>query len=216
VNRIKSSLQRYWRWTTGGPKWRLLAGAGGPILALLIIIGAVTGGGSTEKDRTGEAPQVASPELGQNPPESEVEEPTDTPRPTQIPKPTVTPEPSQVPSNQAKIGNLLLTINGTKPHSDDLFPAEAGTHYVAVDITAENAGSGTYALNVNNFRLKDSEGFTANPALTSGPEPRIGHHDMVPGQEVRGYLVFKLGNGRNPVELQYQSFTGTPGTIPIR
>ena len=119
------------------------------------------------------------------------------------------------PSNQKRIGDLLLTVNGAGPYEDSIFPADAGTHYVAVDITAQNMGKSTYAMNVNNFKLKDSAGFANNNALTAGPEPKIGHHDMVPGQEVRGFIVFKVGNGRNPTELQYQSFTGTPGTIPV-
>lgn len=124
--------------------------------------------------------------------------------------------PAAAPSNRAKIGNLELTVNGVAPHVDRVFPAEAGTQYVAVDISAKNVGTGTYALNVNLFRLKDSEGFTSTNALTQGPEPKIGHHDMVPGQEVRGYIVFKLGAGRTATELQYQSFTGTPGTIKLQ
>ena len=33
----------YWRWTTGGSKLRLAAGVGGPLLVLLILIGAVSG-----------------------------------------------------------------------------------------------------------------------------------------------------------------------------
>ena len=46
LQEIRRGLIRYWRWTTGGSKWRLAAGVGGPILALLIVIGAASGGGS--------------------------------------------------------------------------------------------------------------------------------------------------------------------------
>jgi hypothetical protein len=129
--------------------------------------------------------------------------------------PQTEPPAAEPPSNQKEIGNLLLTLNGVQPYSDDIFPAEAGTHYVAVDITGKNIGDKSYSLNVFNFHLKDSDSFTGSPATSAGPDPKIGSHDMVPGQEVRGYIVFKLGDGRNPIELQYQSFTGSTGTIAI-
>ncbi|HLZ73346.1 MAG TPA: DUF4352 domain-containing protein [Dehalococcoidia bacterium] len=122
---------------------------------------------------------------------------------------------STLSSNQAQIGDLLLTVNGTQPYADQIFPAEAGTHYIAVDITAQNTGGKTYNLNRLNFHLKDSAGFANTPAITDGPTPQLNFNDMVPGQSVRGFIVFKLGDGRTPTELQYQSFTGTAGTIKI-
>ena len=36
-------MPSYWRWTTGGSKWRLVGGIGGPILAGLFVLGAVFG-----------------------------------------------------------------------------------------------------------------------------------------------------------------------------
>src|SRR5581483_10096106 len=60
------------------------------------------------------------------------------------------PEPSPttgLQANQRKIGNLLLTVNGAAPYTDELFPAEPGTHYVALDVTAVNTGTKTYSLN---------------------------------------------------------------------
>ena len=82
--------------------------------------------------------------------------------------------------------------------------------------TARLTGTQTYSLNLFNFHMKDSDGYANTPATTEGPQPKIGAHDMVPGQEVRGFIVFKLGDGRNPAELQYQSFTGDAGVIRIR
>jgi hypothetical protein len=145
-------------------------------------------------------------------PEEDPSPSADAPQATEAPEDTPVPE---LPANQRKIGDLVLTVNGVAPYVDDLFPAEAGTHYVAVDITGENVGDSSYGLNALNFRLQDSDGFANDQAVTQGPEPKISHHDLVPGQSVRGFIVFKLGDGRTPKELQYQSFTGTPGTIPI-
>ena len=118
-----------------------------------------------------------------------------------------------MPSNQAQIGDLLLTVNGARRYHDKLFPAEPGTYYVAVDITAVNTGNTTRSLNKFSFHLKDSDKYVTGPALTGGPEPLIGAHDMVPGQEVRGFLVFKLCDGRDPVELQYQG--NHTGVVPV-
>lgn len=160
---------------------------------VLIVIGAIAGSasGGDDDEASANAPTV---------------------RATERPADTAAPD---LPSNQKKIGNLLLTVNGVGAYTDDLFPAEPGTHYVAIDVSAQNVGDEQYALNVNNFRLQDSDGFAGTYALSS-IEPSIGHHELVPGQSVRGYIVFKLGDGRDPAELQYQSFTGTPGTITLR
>lgn len=174
-------------------KWIL--GIIGAIVALGII-GALAGSGDDEPEKV----------TGDNTPNAAA-----TAKPTDAPVPPT----AALPTNQAQVGNLLLTVNGAATHIDDLFPAEAGTHYVAVDITALNTGDKTYSLNRFNFRLKDSDKFTAEPAISNGPEPTIGSHDMVPGQEVRGYIVFKIGDTRTPIELQYQSFTGSATTIPI-
>lgn len=128
---------------------------------------------------------------------------------------TAGPTEQPAPSNQKQIGDLLLTLNGASLYTDDIFPAAPGTHYVAVDVTAKNTGDKAYLLNVLNFHLKDSDSHIHDPAMTNGPKPQIGYHDMVPGQVVHGFIVFPLGDGRDPAELQYQSSTGSTGTIPV-
>jgi hypothetical protein len=132
---------------------------------------------------------------------------------TRVQETKATATPALAP-NQAKIGDLFLQVNGWAAYSEpnQFLRAEAGTHYVAVDVSYKNVGDKDYGLNVNNFKLKDTAGFTTGSASTT-LEPRLGHVDMVAGQEGRSYIIFKLGDGRSPVELQYQSFTGTPGII---
>jgi Domain of unknown function (DUF4352) len=120
------------------------------------------------------------------------------------------------PSNLKQIGDLLLAVNGTSLYTDDVFPAASGTHYVAVDVTAKNTGDKDYLLNVLDFHLKDSDGHTHDPAITNGPEPQISSYaNMVPDQVARGFVVFPLGDGSDPAELEYQSSTGGTGTIAV-
>jgi hypothetical protein len=80
----------YWRWTTGGSKWRLVAGIGGPILALLIVLSAVS---SPEEESQVDSP--AGAQLQQIEPTA-TREPAATPEPTATrtpPTPTPIPEP---------------------------------------------------------------------------------------------------------------------------
>jgi len=118
-------------------------------------------------------------------------------------------------SNQ-QIGDLLLTVNGASLYTDSVFPAAAGTHYVAVDVTAKNTGSKDLPLNILDFHLKDSDGQTHDPAITNGPEPQLSSSDSVSaGQVVRGFIVFPLGNGSDPTELEFRSSSGSTGTIAV-
>ncbi|MGA2284728.1 MAG: DUF4352 domain-containing protein [Dehalococcoidia bacterium] len=119
-------------------------------------------------------------------------------------------------SNQQQIGDLLLTVNGASLYTDSVFPAAAGTHYVAVDVTAKNTGNKDLPLNILDFHLKDSDGQTHDPAITNGPEPQLSSYDSVSaGQVVRGFIVFPLGNGSDPTELEYRSSAGSTGTIAV-
>ena len=119
-------------------------------------------------------------------------------------------------SNQKQIGDLLLTINGARNYTDKVLPAASGTYYVAVDVTVKNTGNQDYLVNVLDFHLKDSDGQVHDPAITNGPDPQISSFDSVPsGQTVRGFIVFPLGNGSDPAELEYQPSTGSAGTIAV-
>jgi micrococcal nuclease len=43
IDRVAQLWRDYWRWTTGGSKWRLATGIGGPIFVFLLVFGAVSG-----------------------------------------------------------------------------------------------------------------------------------------------------------------------------
>ncbi|MGD0764717.1 MAG: DUF4352 domain-containing protein [Dehalococcoidia bacterium] len=129
---------------------------------------------------------------------------------------TAAPIEQSAPPSQKQIGDLLVTVNGASLYTDDSFPAAPGTYYVAVDITTKNTGDQDYLLNILDFHLKDSDGNTHDPAMTKGPEPQIGSYDnIVPGQVERGFIVFPLGDGSDPAELDYASSSGNTGTIPV-
>ena len=130
--------------------------------------------------------------------------------------PTVASTQLPAASSQKQVGDLLLTVNGIRLYTDNAFPAAAGTHYVAVDVTAKNTGNQDYSLNILDFHLTDGDGHSHGPAITNGPEPQLSSYDRVPsGEVVRGFIVFPLGDGSDPAELDYQSSTGSTGSIAI-
>ncbi len=120
-----------------------------------------------------------------------------------------------VPS-QAQIGDLLISVNGARSYTDSNLPAAPGTHYVAVDVTAKNTGEANYMLNLLDFRLEDKESLLHAPAITQGPSPLIGSNESIAaGQSLRGFVVFPLPNGNDPLELQYQASSGASGAVGI-
>jgi hypothetical protein len=210
---IKLRLQRYWVWPSTGSRWHRLPGVGGPILALLIVIGAASGCSNNQS-----SDNLPSGQGADNPPTEQpaaTEGPTATVSPTETPRaPTQTPTPA-LSSNQAEIGDLLLTVNEIRSFVPQ-FSNEPGFTWYAVDVTGKNIGDKNYALNAINFQLKDSENYVTTISLAvGGPEPILTHTDIPPAQQVRGWVEFKVGAGRTPVELLYRSFTGTTGSIPV-
>ncbi len=53
-------LAAYWRWATGGSRWRLAAAAVGPLLALLVVLSAVFGNTDQDESATAPSPTAAS------------------------------------------------------------------------------------------------------------------------------------------------------------
>jgi hypothetical protein len=210
---IKLRVQHYWFWTSTGPGWHWLPRIGGPILALLIVTGAASGCSNNQSSDNLPSGQGAEDDPTEQ--AAATERPTATVSPTETPRaPTQTPTPA-LSSNQAEIGDLLLTVNEFRSFVPQ-FSNEPGFTWYAVDVTGKNTGDKNYALNAINFQLKDSENYVTTIGLAvGGPAPMLTHSDIPPGQEVRGWVEFKVGAGRTPVELLYRSFTGTTGSIPI-
>ena len=171
------------------------------VLGLAAVLFVACSSNNQKTESTPQSPTVAQPTSSAAPA-------------TVVPTAASTGQPA--PANPNQIGDLLITVDGASLYTDDGFPAAPGTHYVAVDVTAKNTGDKTYILNVLNFRLKDSDGSLHDPAMTNGPEPLIGSYDSVDsGQVVRGFVVFPLADGRDPVGLRYQSPTGSNGSMPV-
>jgi hypothetical protein len=204
----KLGIQRHRKWTSSGPNRCFVAGIGGASLALLILTGVVSGcsdGTSTDGSERG----ATDVDTTAGPAEQSTERPAETPQ-----APTLTPTPS-LAANQVQIGNLLLTVNNVRTFNPS-FGAEPGVVYYAVDVTGKNTSDRNYALNAINFQLKDSDSFVTTIGFAPGaPEPMLTHTEIAPGQEVRGWLTFKVGAGRAATELLYRSFTGTSGSIAV-
>lgn len=200
LGEVQRGAGRFW-----GLPWKVK----GPIIVVAVLVLLVAIGSAGD---SGDKPAAASADPTEQQ-ATNTPKPTSTPKPTETPKATATPE---LPSNEKQIGDLHLTVNGVTTYTEknQFLRPEAGTYYVAVDVTAKNTGSKQYSVNPFNFKLKDSDKFTTGMASTT-VEPRFAAAELVPGQEVRGFLIFKLGEGRTPVELQYQSFTGSAGVIAV-
>lgn len=123
--------------------------------------------------------------------------------------------PTPAGTNQAQVGDLLLTVNAARRWTDPLVPAVAGSYYVALDVTARNTGSRTAPLDPGNFALEDSGSVLVPIAPTTGPQPRLGHTEVAPRAQIRGFVVFKLADGRTPGQLQYRTLADGLGTIPV-
>jgi Domain of unknown function (DUF4352) len=211
---IKLRVQRYSLWTSTGSRWHWLPRIGGPILALLIVNGAASGCSNNQSSDDLPSDQGAN-DVPATEQAAATERPTATVSPAETPRaPTQAPTPA-LSSNQAEIGDLLLTVNELRSFVPQ-FSNEPGFTWYAVDVTGKNTGDKNYALNAINFQLKDSENYVTTIGLAvGGPEPMLTHSDIPPRQEVRGWVLFKVGAGRTPVELLYRSFTGTTGSIPV-
>jgi micrococcal nuclease len=126
LREMKLGLQRYWRWTSTGPKWHWVAGIGGPILALLIIASAVAG------DPEEEQPSVDTPAIDA----PATERPTATAQP---PTPTLEP-PTPTPTLGAQ-ARVVRVIDGDTIEVDRALDGRATVRYIGID-TPETVAPG--------------------------------------------------------------------------
>jgi hypothetical protein len=86
---MRMGLFRYWRWVSNGGFWTKLAGIGGPILAVLIVIGAVSGSNEQQRRQTTPSSNVLASQATRPPPSA-----TSTPVPTATQEATPTVDPA--------------------------------------------------------------------------------------------------------------------------
>jgi len=147
-------MRSYWGWTTGGSRWRLAGGIGGPILAVLVAVSAIAGGEEEPPDGTsagtGNGGVVASsPASGVE----EMPEPTPTPQ-----EPTATPEPPATVGTSAdedgggqnglaaSIASLAVAPEDRTGYDRDLFGDYDRPALLAVNFAAWPACDGYYSL----------------------------------------------------------------------
>ena len=58
LREMKLGLAAYWRWIRDGGAWRKALGVGGPVVAILVLAAAVSGGGEAGSTDTGPEPVV--------------------------------------------------------------------------------------------------------------------------------------------------------------
>jgi hypothetical protein len=111
-----NAITSYWRWIRSGPKWKLVAGIGGPILALLVIIGIA--GGSNEKPQTSSDQDRVGVIVGTFPPTSQASVP---------------------PGVQARV---IRVIDGDTIEVDRALDGRATVRYIGID-TPETVAPGS-------------------------------------------------------------------------
>lgn len=142
------------------------------------------------------------------------------PKATDTPKPTATPAPptaTPTPNTMAKVGDLQITVNSVAPYtsSNQYMQPDAGMSFWAVDVTLENVGTGSYDVNVLNFKLTDSEKYSNVKAFAPGPDPQINVATLAKGETTRGFITFSVRTTAKPVSLHYASFTGKSGSVGL-
>jgi micrococcal nuclease len=125
LEEMKLGLQRYWRWTSTGPKWHLVAGIGGPILALFIFIGVV-GGDPEEQSSSRDALSVEAPA---------------TERPTATLQATATAEPPTATPTVGVQARVVRVIDGDTIEVDRALDGRAAVRYIGID-TPETVAPG--------------------------------------------------------------------------
>jgi micrococcal nuclease len=102
---MKLGIQRYWHWTSTGPKWHWAAGIGGPILGFIFLIAAVSGD-PEEEPRSAAPLQVDAPAT---------ERPTATQRPAAtVSSPTATPSGETATVARVIDGDTIELRNGQR------------------------------------------------------------------------------------------------------
>ena len=147
LHEIKLGLQRYWRWTSTGPKWHWAAGIGGPILAFLIFIGFVGAVSGDPKKYSRDSTPVR-----------QVDAPA-TESPTATPRPTATAEPTATPVDQA----LVVRVIDGDTIEVDRAGGRINLRYIRID-TPESVAAGQpvacFALEATNRNKELVEGKT--------------------------------------------------------
>jgi len=165
---------------------------GGIAFVVLIVIGALSGAGSSNPEKVGTSTNEATKQ-----------------------------ETTSKKTETFKIGDSVnldgktITVNGISPYTskNQFMVPKSGNKYVALDITLKNDSDEAYNYNVLEFKLQDSQDYSYTNAVTD-IEPYITTGAIQPGQTTRGFVPFEMPTENEPVKLIYTpSFWGTSQVI---
>lgn len=167
----------------------------GGIIVLIIIIAIASGGGEQQgPEKVGEAPTTG----------------------------TKTEQPKQQETkvynlgDQVKLEDKIVTAYSITDYTEpnQFLQPKAGNKYVNVDISIENAGTEAITVNVLDFALQDSDGYSYTNAATS-KEPYLTVETVQPGRKVRGFISYEVPSGASGFELVYTPSWWSTGQVII-
>ena len=128
---------------------------------------------------------------------------TPTKRPTPIP-PTPKPVPGRV-GQKVEAGGVALTVNNvsTARSIEEFWEADAGFHFLVVDVTLQTTTRESAPYNLWYFRLKDSQGFEYAITMLA-PKPQLQWGDLGRGETVRGNVAFEIPENSRGLVLSYE------------
>ncbi|NNM45378.1 DUF4352 domain-containing protein [Knoellia koreensis] len=196
----------------------------GAIIALFVVIGALSGGGDEPQKDTASA-SIAADDKAAEP----VSEPSAASKPGAAPKPTSKPSAKAVPVKPAapkvgatvRDGKFAFTVRsvkcgiatvGTNPYLKE----KAQGQFCAVALTVENIGDEPQSMFADNQYAFDSKGrkFSANSMASMADESsQVLWEEINPGNQVKGTVYFDLPKGASlaKVELHDSMFSGGVG-----
>ena len=151
-------------------------------------------------------PSLASGQGAVNAPTLPPPRPTPPPTPTPRPTPTPAPTPTAVPTPTATPVGFTLASAHRSVAVERWGQVNNTTYGFLVKVCAL-PGSDKVTVLPTDFKLILSDQTRALPELfdfTSGLEPKLGAETLLPGDCVRGWLVYTLQAGVTPVELRYE------------
>jgi hypothetical protein len=106
-----------------------------------------------------------------------------------------------------KFGYALTPLSVSDPATPGMFyQAEAGKKLVAVEVIISNVSGDVLGVNPLNASLLDKDGFVYQAEL-GGVDDQIGTVDLNPGEQVRGWISFKVSENATAAQIKYLTET---------
>jgi hypothetical protein len=166
-----------------------MLGAAGLVVVLIIIIAVVAVSATKKVSKT-----ASSGNLGGPPPAA-----------------------SYKVGDTAKTSNYQVTVYGAKnpqPPANSLFPPQAGSHFVSVDVQVTNTLKDQQAFSsLLAFHLLDSVNHQFDESVTAGLTPGAPDGQIAGGQSIRGLVVFEVPDGTTGLKLRVQGSITAGGAV---